>query len=103
MPKRVACALEPFFGSDRNGRTNRMLCSALVGMHIAKSVAKRCLRPQPRRLRASCMPTAPRASDIAVQGKETTMTRTDLTEKILDIKRDKGWTWKYICDEVGGF
>ena len=31
------------------------------------------------------------------------MTRTDLTEKILDIKRDKGWTWKYICDEVGGF
>jgi cyanate lyase len=30
------------------------------------------------------------------------MTRADLTEKILDIKREKGWTWKYICDEIGG-
>ncbi|MBK5959502.1 cyanase [Rhodoplanes elegans] len=31
------------------------------------------------------------------------MIRSDLTEKILDIKREKGWTWKYICDEIGGF
>ena len=31
------------------------------------------------------------------------MTRTDLTEKILDIKREKGWTWKYICEQIGGF
>jgi cyanate lyase len=30
------------------------------------------------------------------------MTRADLTEKILDIKREKGWTWKHICDAVGG-
>jgi cyanate lyase len=30
------------------------------------------------------------------------MTRADLTEKILDIKRDKGWTWRYICEEIGG-
>ena len=30
------------------------------------------------------------------------MTRADLTERILDIKRDKGWTWKYICEEIGG-
>ena len=30
------------------------------------------------------------------------MKRSDLTEKILDIKRDKGWTWKYICAEIGG-
>ena len=30
------------------------------------------------------------------------MTRADLTEKILDIKREKGWTWKYICEEIGG-
>src|SRR5206468_11982294 len=36
-------------------------------------------------------------------GKETTMKRSDLTEKILDIKREKGWTWKYICGEIGGF
>ena len=31
------------------------------------------------------------------------MKRADLTEKILDIKRDKGWTWKHICAEIGGF
>ena len=30
------------------------------------------------------------------------MKREDLTEKILDIKREKGWTWKYITDEIGG-
>ena len=31
------------------------------------------------------------------------MKRSDLTEKLLDIKRDNGWTWKYVCDEIGGF
>jgi cyanate lyase len=30
------------------------------------------------------------------------MKRADLTEKLLDIKREKGWTWKYICEQVGG-
>jgi cyanate lyase len=30
------------------------------------------------------------------------MTRAELTEKMLGIKRDKGWTWKYICGEIGG-
>ena len=30
------------------------------------------------------------------------MNRADLTEKILDIKREKGWTWKFITDEIGG-
>ena len=30
------------------------------------------------------------------------MRRTDLAEKILDIKREKGWTWKHITDEIGG-
>src|SRR5215203_98677 len=31
------------------------------------------------------------------------MTRADLTEKILDIKREKGWSWTYICGEIGGY
>ena len=31
------------------------------------------------------------------------MQRADLTEKLLDIKREKGWTWKHICAEIGGF
>ena len=30
------------------------------------------------------------------------MKRSDLTEKLLDIKREKGWTWKYICEQIGG-
>ena len=30
------------------------------------------------------------------------MKREELTEKILDIKREKGWTWKFITDEIGG-
>jgi cyanate lyase len=30
------------------------------------------------------------------------MTRAELTEKLLGIKREKGWTWKYICEQIGG-
>lgn len=30
------------------------------------------------------------------------MKREALTEKILDIKREKGWSWKHITDEIGG-
>jgi cyanate lyase len=30
------------------------------------------------------------------------MKRADLTEKILDIKREKGWKWKHICEQIGG-
>ena len=30
------------------------------------------------------------------------MKRSDLTEKLLDIKREKGWTWKHIVAEIGG-
>ena len=30
------------------------------------------------------------------------MKREELTEKILDIKREKGWSWKHITGEIGG-
>ena len=30
------------------------------------------------------------------------MKREALTEKILDIKRENGWSWKHICGEIGG-
>jgi cyanate lyase len=30
------------------------------------------------------------------------MNRQQLTEKLLDIKREKGWSWKYICEQIGG-
>ncbi len=31
------------------------------------------------------------------------MKREALSEKILDIKREKGWKWSYICEQIGGF
>src|SRR5476651_1385940 len=37
-----------------------------------------------------------------VSGSEP-MKRSDLTEKLLDIKREKGWSWKHICDTIGGY
>jgi cyanate lyase len=30
------------------------------------------------------------------------MTRAELTEKLLDIKREKAWSWKHICAAIGG-
>ena len=30
------------------------------------------------------------------------MIRAELTEKILDIKREKDWTWQHICQQIGG-
>ncbi|ABD06764.1 cyanase [Rhodopseudomonas palustris] len=30
------------------------------------------------------------------------MKRAQLTEKLVDLKREKGWTWKYICEKIGG-
>jgi cyanate lyase len=30
------------------------------------------------------------------------MKRADLTEKILDIKRERGWSWAFICEQIGG-
>jgi cyanate lyase len=44
------------------------------------------------------------ASEAGIEAlfREDTMKREDLTEKLLDIKREKGWTWKHICDEIGG-
>ena len=30
------------------------------------------------------------------------MKRDELSEKILDIKREKGWTWRQIAEEIGG-
>jgi cyanate lyase len=42
------------------------------------------------------------AAPAAKAAKEPPMNRADLTEKILDIKREKGWTWKFICEQIGG-
>src|ERR1700716_775451 len=31
------------------------------------------------------------------------MKRSGLTEKLLDVKRDNGWSWKHVCEKIGGF
>jgi hypothetical protein len=33
----------------------------------------------------------------------SSLKRSDLTEKLLDIKREKGWSWKHICEQIGGY
>ena len=35
--------------------------------------------------------------------KETVHETRRLTEKLLDIKREKGWSWKHICEQIGGY
>ena len=30
------------------------------------------------------------------------MKREELVERILDIKREKGWSWKFVTDQIGG-
>jgi cyanate lyase len=30
------------------------------------------------------------------------VTRAELTEKILDIKRENDWSWQHICQQIGG-
>ncbi len=43
-------------------------------------------------------------SELTEPTEETTdMKREDLTEKLLDIKREKGWSWKHICEQIGGY
>jgi cyanate lyase len=38
----------------------------------------------------------------ATDGLENTVIRAELTEKILDIKRENDWSWRHICSEIGG-
>jgi cyanate lyase len=40
-------------------------------------------------------------NDLEVR--EDAMKRSDVTERILDIKREKGWKWKDICQKIGGY
>jgi cyanate lyase len=42
------------------------------------------------------------ADGIHIVSEEYIMTRAGLTEKLLDIKREKAWSWRYICQQIGG-
>jgi cyanate lyase len=52
-----------------------------------------------RHLLLSLLPAINQASATK---RGSSMTRTELTEKLLGIKRENGWTWKHICGEIGG-
>src|SRR5262249_23019964 len=39
---------------------------------------------------------------MRVNREDGKMKREQLTEKLLDIKREKGWSWKYVCEQIGG-
>ncbi len=44
----------------------------------------------------------PLGSVPASAAESQTMTREQLTQKILTIKRNKGWSWTYISEQIGG-
>ena len=50
--------------------------------------------------RRGCPGSSPAHDEVE---RETTMKRSDLTEKLLDIKREKEWSWKHICEKIGGY
>src|SRR4029450_7312320 len=64
---------------------------------MTRATCRWCGRASSKRLQH---PTRPRASPN--RERRTLMNRAALTEKLLDIKREKGWTWKHICAEIGG-
>jgi cyanate lyase len=53
-------------------------------------------RPAKRAIRRERLPEPPTPYEVS------SMKREQLVEKILDIKREKGWSWKYISEEIGG-
>jgi cyanate lyase len=64
-------------------------------MRVLNSVAL------PSAFQTSKVSFKPNPKHTAKAGAEP-MRREQLTEKILDIKREKGWTWKHITTEIGG-
>jgi cyanate lyase len=45
---------------------------------------------------------ARRLLELGGTSEEAAVKREELTEKILDIKRERGWSWQHICSEIGG-
>ncbi len=53
-------------------------------------------------VRRICLDTGQTVFMITHREGANAMKRSDLTEKILDIKREKGWSWAHITGEIGG-
>ncbi|HEV3395587.1 MAG TPA: hypothetical protein VG100_05550, partial [Xanthobacteraceae bacterium] len=49
----------------------------------------------PARVARALQTPGRRPVELHCFARERPMTRADLTEKILDIKREKGWSWKH--------
>ena len=87
----------------RGGANARASWPGCVTGHRTPSLATSCKARMPGTCRAAtrvlrtAMPGMTRMTCIDIQGGNT-MKRADLTEKLLDIKREKGWTWKHICE-----
>jgi cyanate lyase len=70
-----------------------------LGAVLSRAVA--ILRSAGRRAGNGPAVSAGASKETASQGARP-MKREDLTEKILDIKREKGWSWKFVTDAIGG-
>ena len=67
------------------------------------SLTERPLRTKARRRFPTGFQLGPvLAFPLSQTGKGPAMKREELTEKILDIKRENGWSWKHITSEIGG-
>ena len=80
------------------GETRGLRSAQRAGRAAGRRADHRDDRDAVPRARTPCG-RSPRTDDhnIARTGRNT-MKREDLTEKLLDIKREKGWTWKHICE-----
>jgi cyanate lyase len=70
-----------------------------LGTVLSRAVA--VLQSAGRRAGNGPAVSAGASKETASQGARP-MKREDLTEKILDIKREKGWSWKFVTDAIGG-
>jgi hypothetical protein len=70
--------------------------------HIMDFLITRSARSRARPRRGTTRATRRWCARPTRPRKDTRMTRAELTEKILDIKRERAWTWKHICAEIGG-
>jgi cyanate lyase len=97
MPKRIVPMPIARASVPETAKRQRVL--RVVRREILVRRGKARLKPPTLRV----VKPARAASDSNTEPKEGhTMKREELTEKILDIKRQKGWTWKHICNEIGG-
>ena len=72
------------------GYDPRNVAGGAAGRHRARSCAGHVRRARRHRARTESFEHRNAEGD--------NMKREELTEKLLDIKREKGWTWKHICD-----